>query len=374
MRRIALLSLAYDRGKLVASLAGVAFAATLLVAQIGLYFGFLESSSTLIRNAGGQLWVMARGTAVVDNGEALSAGSRSIVASHPCVTRVRGLVMSFLPLRKPDGSLEAVQVIGFEPGGEPLMPWSLARGLPHDLSGPGRVAVDALDLEKLQIGPEPLGAKLNIGTEEVQVAAITSGIRSFTLAPYVFAEIGDARRIAHLGTDQAHYWLVDLARPECRDEVVATVRAHGDLDIHDRATFQRMTEDYWVAGSGAGTAIGFSALLGLVVGAVIVGQTLYAVTKEHLRELATLKAIGATPGEVISFVTWQAAVLAFVGGGLGFLFAYVLSGSTAAIGLVIVLSPLVLFISASAVLGMCAIAALWSIRAVLTVEAAEVFK
>ena len=45
MRRIALLSLAHDRGKLVASLAGVAFAATLVVAQIGLYVGFLDSSS-----------------------------------------------------------------------------------------------------------------------------------------------------------------------------------------------------------------------------------------------------------------------------------------------------------------------------------------
>ena len=132
--------------------------------------------------------------------------------------------------------------------------------------------------------------------------------------------------------------------------MIASIRRHPDLDAHGRDEFQQMTEDYWVAGSGAGTALGFSALLGLVVGAVIVGQTLYAVTKEHLRELATLKAIGATPFEIVSFVTWQAAVLAFVGGGLGFLFSYLLAGSTIGMGLFIVLSPTVLAIGAAAVL------------------------
>lgn len=374
MRRIALKSLTHDRGKLVASIAGVAFAATLVVAQIGLYVGFLDSSSAVVRHAGGDVWVMARGTLVVDNGERLSAGSRSVVASHPCVSRVRGLVMAFLPLRKPDGSLEAVQVIGYEPGAATLMPWSLGRGLPQDLHGPGRVAIDGLDVGKLQIEGEPLGATLAVGTEVVRVAAITRGIRAFTLAPYVFAEIDTARRLAGLGSDQAFYWLVDLARPECKDDVIASVRKHPDLDAHGREEFQRMTEDYWVAGSGAGTALGFSALLGLIVGAVIVGQTLYAVTKEHLRELATLKAIGATPSEIVSFVTWQAAVLAFVGGGLGFLFSYLLAGSTVGMGLFIVLSPTVLAIGAAAVLLMCALAAVWSIRAVLTLEAAEVFK
>jgi hypothetical protein len=85
VRRIALKSLAYDRGKLLASIAGVAFAATLLLGQIGLYAGFLSSSSALVSHVGGDVWVMARGTQVVDNGERLSAGSRQYAASHPCV-------------------------------------------------------------------------------------------------------------------------------------------------------------------------------------------------------------------------------------------------------------------------------------------------
>lgn len=374
MLRIALQSLAHDRGKLVASLAGVAFAATLVLAQVGLYAGFLQSSSAVIRHVGGDVWVMARGTVVVDNGERLSAGSREVAAAHPCVERVRGLVLSFQALRKPNGSLEAVQIVGFEPSPRHVLPWAMARGLPQDLHAPMRVAVDRLDVDKLAIDGDPLGSELGIGHESVRVAAVTDGIRAFTLAPYVFAELDTARRLALLGADQAFYWVLDLARPECSSDVVASVSRHPDLVARPTDEFRQMTEEYWVAGSGAGTALGFSALLGLVVGVVIVGQTLYAVTKEHLRELATLKAIGASPLEIVSFVAWQAAFLALVGGGLGLAMAFGVKSWAVDYGLTIVLSGPVLALGVGAVLAMCAVASLWSVRAVLALEAAEVFR
>ena len=76
---VALLSLLHDRGKLVAAIAGVALAATLLLVQIGLFVAFLETSSAIVRRIGGDIWVMARGTEVVDNGETLSSGSRSAI-------------------------------------------------------------------------------------------------------------------------------------------------------------------------------------------------------------------------------------------------------------------------------------------------------
>jgi putative ABC transport system permease protein len=374
MLRIALQSLAHDRGKLVASIAGVAFAATLVLAQVGLYAGFLESSSAVIRYVGGDVWVMPKGTVVVDNGERLSAGSREIASAHPCVKSVRGLVLSFQALRKPNGSLEAVQIVGFEPSPERVLPWAMARGLPQDLHAPGRVAIDRLDVEKLAIEGDPIGAELGIGRDSVRVAAITDGIRAFTLAPYVFTELDTARRLAMLGADQSYYWVLDLARPECTTEVVAAVSRHPDLIARRTEDFQQLTEDYWVAGSGAGTAIGFSALLGLVVGVVIVGQTLYAVTKEHLRELATLKAIGASPAEIVSFVAWQAAFLALIGGGFGLLMAFGVRSWAVDYGLTIVLSGPVLAVGCGAVLLMCAVASLWSVRAVMALEAAEVFR
>jgi hypothetical protein len=92
MHDVALLSLLHDRGKL--AVAGVSLAATLLLVQIGLFAAFLDTSSAIVRRIGGDVWVMARGTEVVDNGETLSAGSRAAVAARACVRAVRGVVIA----------------------------------------------------------------------------------------------------------------------------------------------------------------------------------------------------------------------------------------------------------------------------------------
>lgn len=375
MRRIALSSLAHDRGKLAASLAGVAFAATLLLIQIGLFAGFLETSSNLIARVGGDVWVMAKGTEVVENGEPLSAGSRAAIAAHPCVAHVRPLVVAFAPMRKAGGAPDSVQLIGFEPNTKPLMPWSLARGLPQDLHAPNRVAVDELDVAKLQIDGNPLGAQLEMGGQSVWVGALTEGVRSFTLMPNVFAEVETARRLSRLSEGQVNYWIADLHSPSCVPDVLATVeRDAPDVQAMSQQAFMEKTQNYWVFGSGAGAALGFSAVLGLVVGTVIVGQTLYAITKEHLRELGTLKAIGATNMELVSFIAWQAAFLAIVGGGLGYLIAQIVKEGVTQAGLLVVLSPMVTGVGTVAVILMCAIASISSVRKVLALEAAEVFK
>lgn len=375
MRRIALRSLAHDRGKLAASLAGVAFAATLVLTQIGLYAGFLETSSALIARTGGDVWVMAHGTEVIENGEPLSAGSRAVLAAHPCVRRVRPLVYTFAVLRKAGGGSDSVQLIGYDPGTIPLMPWSLERGLPGDLHAPGRVAIDGLDTGKLQIQGDPMGTRLEVSGQTVYVAAITEGVRSFTLVPNMFAEVDTARRLAGLAEGQANYWIADLHDPLCAPDVIAAVERHTpDAQALTTAAFRQKTQDYWVFGSGAGSALAFSAALGLVVGTVIVGQTLYAITKEHLRELGTLKAIGATSGELIKFIGWQAAFLAVVGGSLGLCIALIVQRGVTAAGLLVVLSPAVLAAGAAAILWMCAFASIASVRKVISLEAAEVFK
>jgi putative ABC transport system permease protein len=138
--------------------------------------------------------------------------------------------------------------------------------------------------------------------------------------------------------------------------------------------FARITEDYWVFGSGAGAALGFSAIFGLIVGAVIVGQTLYSTTKEHLRELATLKAIGATRREILAFIAWQAAVLAIVGGLLGASIAAALESVLSSQGILVRITPGVGAIGVAAVLGMCAVASVPSARKVLALAPAEVFR
>ena len=375
MLRIGLLSLVHERGKLVAAVAGVAFAAMLVLAQTGIYVGFKRTASAVISHVGGDLWVMARGTEVLDNSEPLAAGSR-MLAEVPCVRRVRGLVFAWTTMRKPSGALESVQVVGYDPlpGDAPaVLPWSLARGVPADLHGPMRVSVDALDLTRLEIRGDPIGAWLDIGPG-AHVGAVTYGIRAFTLAPYLFAEASTAQRLTGMAADQYSYWIVDLEEAACADAVARAIERHPELVARRRAAFQESTETYWVDGSGAGGALGFSAVLGLVVGIVVVGQTLYSMTKEHLKELATLKAMGATDGELVGFVAAQAVLVAGAGGTVGIGAAFGVRALVETAGLQLVLSPGVLALGVTSILVICIVACAFALRRVLTVDPAEVFK
>jgi putative ABC transport system permease protein len=194
------------------------------------------------------------------------------------------------------------------------------------------------------------------------------------LYPYMFAEIETARQLAGMAEGQAQYWVADLDSRACAASVIAGVRRHADLDAHAAREFANMTERYWVFGSGAGGALLFCAIFSLLVGAVIVAQTLYSITKEHEKELATLKAMGATPRELVTFVAWQAAFLALVGGVIGLTLTAALSDLLSRQGIEIALSAPVLAIGAFAVLSMCTLASVPSVRRVLEVEAAEVFR
>jgi putative ABC transport system permease protein len=130
MIRIALISLLHDRAKLGAALAGVAFAAALTLVQVGLYVGFLDSSSSLIRHIGGEVWVMARGTEVLDNGEALSASASTRPLAHPCVASARPVVLSFASIRKASGARDTVMLVGAQSRPDAVVPWTFIDGLP----------------------------------------------------------------------------------------------------------------------------------------------------------------------------------------------------------------------------------------------------
>jgi putative ABC transport system permease protein len=373
MRRIALLSLLHDRGKLGAAIAGVAFAGMLVLIQSGIYQGFRVTSSTLIEHVGGDLWVTGRGCPVLDNGEPLSAGVRMLARSDPAVARVRPLIFSFHQARKRGGGVEYVEVVATEALPGRLVPWSLEAGLPEDVERGSRVAIDRSDLGKLELPDDPIGSEIEIGGETLHVAAVTQGIHGFTLSPYVFTDPLTARRILGMTEEEATYWIVDLADPSAASSVKQALERHPELQVRTRDDFARATEDYWVNGSGAGIALAVSAILGVIVGIVVVSQTLYTLTTEHLRELAMLKAIGATARELASFVGVQAGFIALAGGGLGMLLAFAGQRVVERAGLAVALSPGVLALGTGTILGICVLASVGSVRTVVRVEAARVF-
>jgi len=374
MRRIAIRSILFDRGKLVASLLGVALASTLGFVQIGLYEGFVRSSSTVIDNVGGDMWAMPRGLKVIDYSQIVSAGPRSLLLSHPCVADVRGLLYGFSWVQRPSGTRSTAIVVAMEPRAGRRVPWGEIAGDVTQLNEPLRVSVDRTDLEKLELPSDPLERNFEINSLKVSVAAVTDGIRSFTLNPYVFTSMTNGRRLLGLSENEVMYYVIDLVDRRCGPDLVRWMSRYPDIQLVDSASWSQQTSEYWVGGSGAGVALAFTAILGLFVGGVIVGQTLYSMAKEHLLELATLKAVGARPFELAGFVLWQVAFLAAAGVVFGFVLALVLRHGLSRLGLTVVVSAGTVGLSVVATLVMCVLASITSLSAVFQVEAAKVLR
>ena len=88
------------------------------------------------------------------------------------------------------------------------------------------------------------------------------------------------------------------------------------MDALTTAKFSSMTRIYWMFTTGAGVAVLIAALLGLVVGVVVVAQTIYATTMDHISEYGTLKAMGAPNSYIYKVIITQAGIAAVAGYGL----------------------------------------------------------
>jgi putative ABC transport system permease protein len=147
-----------------------------------------------------------------------------------------------------------------------------------------------------------------------------------------------------------------------------------DVDVVTSGRFSAMTRFYWMFTTGAGVAVLLAALLGLVVGVVVVAQTIYATTMDHIREYGTLKAMGATNGYLYRVIMQQAVISAVAGYSLAmFVSWFVVRGSEKGGAAILLPLPVAVGMLGLTIV-MCTGAALVSINKVTRLDPAMVFK
>jgi putative ABC transport system permease protein len=147
-----------------------------------------------------------------------------------------------------------------------------------------------------------------------------------------------------------------------------------DVLVMTKTQFVQREKDYWNAATPIGYVFAFGAIMGFVVGAIIVYQILFADVSEHLNEYATLRAIGYRNRFVSGIVLQQAAILAVLGYLPGLAVVWWLYGKAAAA------TNLPLYITTERAvtvflmtLAMSSISALLAVRKVRRLDPAEVF-
>jgi len=371
--RIALRNLLHDRVRLAVTLTGVVFAVVLIAVQGGLFVGFTRATSCVIENTEAEVWVASRGVRNFDVTHPLPDQKFHQVLGIPGVARLERFIVRFANWKKPAGGQESIEIVGFDPGSGLGRPWIVAAGSENALRLPDAVAVDEIYLAKL--GVTGLGDRGEINDRRARIMALTRGIRSFTTSPYVFTSFENALKYTGLVRGQSTYLLarpVPGVSPEAlRDAIAAGVSG---VDVFTRQEFAGKTQYYWMFTTGAGMALLIAASLGLVVGGVVVAQTLYATTVDHLPEFGTLRAMGAPGSYIHRIIVAQAVTAALVGYVFGIGISYFLVGLAERGGASIVLPPGMAVGLFFLTVAMCVGAGLVSIRKVTSIDPAMVFR
>jgi putative ABC transport system permease protein len=366
-------NLFHDRIRLIATVVGIVFSIVLVTVQLGVFLSFERMVTTLIDHAQADFWIVPNQTKSFEGSALLDGRERFEALSIRGVTEVLPIVVGYASWHKPDdGASTPILLVGAPTNSAGLRPWNVIEGTADDLSMPDGVAIDRSYFAQLGIAQR--GGIAEISNQKARVVAVTKGIRSFTTMPNVFTSLERARAYLGLSVSKANYFLVRVA-PDADAEAVRSrlVASISDAEVLTPEEFRHRSRMFWLFDTGAGAALPGSAILGIIVGTIIVAQTLYSSTKDHLKEFATLRAIGSSCGYILMVILVQALLSAIVGFSIAASIGLTLVAATADTALPVVMTPVLTLGLFVLTVAMCTIAAISAIRVVTRIDPSVVF-
>jgi putative ABC transport system permease protein len=294
----ALSTIWFERQRFLPAVLAVAFSAILIAVQAGLMLGLFSTVSVPVDTARADLWVGYPGVRSVDLARPIPERWATRVAAQPEVGRVEAYNVGFALWVKatdpdaPPATPEVITVVGARLGPDSLGAIEYLRthtDLMARLAEPFTVAVDEAELGRL--GVRRLGDQAEISGRRVRVVGTTRGYTSIS-GPYVFCSFETARALIRDPAGGASYVLAKCDTPEAAAVAARRLGAYGRMSAFTADEFSTRSRLHWLFTTKAGVAVAFTALLGLVVGAVVTSQTLYSATAASQREFATLRAMG----------------------------------------------------------------------------------
>jgi putative ABC transport system permease protein len=207
------------------------------------------------------------------------------------------------------------------------------------------------------------------------VVGITKASRTFTSFPIVYTRYSQAVLFAPPERKVLSFVLAQAKPGFDVTEVCRRIDEQTGLQALSREQFLWKTIFYYLQKTGIPVNFGITVLLGFLVGTAIAGQTFYLFTVENIRQYGALKAMGASNWTILLMVLSQGLQVGVVGYGLGVglaaIFGWVVRGASR---LAFFMPWQVLAITAAAVFVIVLVASLLSIRRVLIVDPAIVFR
>jgi putative ABC transport system permease protein len=435
MHWIALKMLTGDRAKFFGIVLGLTFAALLIDQQGSIFCGLMcRTAGQVYDITGADLWVMDPNVRYIDDVKPMIENNlyrvRGVAGVEWAVPLYKGNARAKLNSTGADGTrhqvIEQVILLGLDDAslvGAPP-PARMLAGELVDLRRPDAVVVDFTRLRKLYPGerwsdePSPpsfsgrqaetasravaqitgsshdsrhslhqdygaartafysrfIGRELEMNDHRAIIVGVCEATRTFQSNAVVYTTYSRAKLFVPRERKVLSYVLAKTDPGVAPSKVATRIKDQTGLRARTSAQFIDDTIDYYLRYTGIPINFGITTLLGFLVGTAIAGQTFYNFTIENLKQFGALKAMGATNLRIVAMILLQAAVVGLLGYGLGVGLAALFGEHSKNTELAFYTPWQLLPITGGAVVLICFLSSILSVRRVVVLEPAVVFR
>ncbi len=314
------LQLTHKRTRLLAALAGVAFANILIFVQLGFLGALIESIGLPYRMMDADILVAASDANTLSDGSPLPRQRLYQTLAVPGVAAATAVYYNRLDWKQPDGTIRTLDVFGIDPSARAFRSADIdaeldrlklndtalidrrTRNVPKDLFP----SIDAGRPYRFEANNRFLTV---VGTFEIG--------GGFSADGYLVVSDQTFLRLFRRRVPGAPNLIFVRAEPGVPAAAVVE-RLRAALPASDtvvRTVGEAVASDqrFQTTQKPIGIVFGFGIVIGVLVGVIIVYQVLSSDVADHLREYATFKAIGYGRGFFLGIVFEEALVLAVLG-------------------------------------------------------------
>jgi putative ABC transport system permease protein len=387
---IAMRMLTGDRAKYLGLIFGVTFGTLLMAQQMSIFAGIMKRTGSQILDVReADIWVMDAKVRFIDEIPALPDETLARVRGVPGVSWAVRMYKGNVRCRLDDGNFRNAVLFGLDDATLVGAPPKMLKGSFNDLRRPDAVILDKAGYEymwpKEKIrSPEDyqLGKIFEMNDRRAFLVGVCQVSMPFTSQPILYTRYSQATFYAPRERNLLSFVLVKAQEGVPLAELCQRIEAQTASSSHQRLMaitgdqFFWKTIDYFMKTTGIPVNFGITIALGFLVGAAIAGQTFYLFTLENLRQFGSLKAMGLSNVRIMGMVLAQALVIGVIGYGFGIGLTALYFERTKYVTVLegIYMPWQVMVLVGVAVLAIVLIASMLSIRKVMVLEPAIVFR
>jgi len=369
-----------DRTKYLGIVFGVAFGTLLIAQQASIFVGLMRrTSSQIIDITSADIWVMDQRQRNVDDIRPMPDSRLGRVRGVTGVEWAVRLSKSMIRVRTLNGDFTQGILVGVDDASFTGAPLEMLQGHHADLRRPDGVILDFDGYRQLFPGePVTVGRVLDMNDRRAVVVGICRVTPPFQTFPVIYTRYSQAVQFMPPQRNTLSFILARAERGQQPQKLAQRISRQTGLRALTWDEFFWLNIGYYIENTGIPVNFGITVTLGFIVGGAIAGQTFYLFTLENLRQFGSLKAMGVTNFRLIGMILLQASIVGIMGYGIGLggsaLFFELMERSGQADLRGMWVPWQVAVIAAAAVGVIIVLSSLLSLRRVLVLEPAMVFR